>query len=51
MKRHLIRHHKSLFYSYGTESVLEKYTTYEVESGGGGGGEEEGGNDDQSHQQ
>ena len=31
MKRHLIRHHKSLFYSYGTESVLEKYTTYDLE--------------------
>eukprot|EP00116_Pleurobrachia_bachei_P012286 sb/3472548/ len=43
------RHHKSLFYSYGTESVLEKYTTYEVESGGGG-GEGEGANDDQSQQ-
>lgn len=30
MKRHLIRHHKSLFYSYDTESVLEKYTTYDT---------------------
>ncbi|XP_063690390.1 uncharacterized protein LOC134823012 [Bolinopsis microptera] len=34
MKRHLIRHHKSLFYSYGTESVLEKYTTYDLEDPG-----------------
>ena len=34
MKRHLIRHHKSLFYSYDTDSVLEKYTTYDLEDPG-----------------